>query len=152
MNHLETLPAWRSTAIVMTYDNSDGWYDHVLGPVQTESQTSLDSLTGAGQCGSQLAQVPKTSSGQPEQGRCGLGPRLPFLVISPYAKSNYVDSTVIDQSSVLKFIEHNWGLPALGNGAADTEAGSILSLLRFGPAANTPLLLDPQTGQPVSRS
>ena len=73
VNHLESLPTWRSTAVVITYDDSDGWYDHVLGPVLTQSQTSLDTLTGTGQCGSSLAQVPQNSSGQPEQGRCGLG-------------------------------------------------------------------------------
>ncbi|MGH3410782.1 MAG: phospholipase C, partial [Streptosporangiaceae bacterium] len=152
VNHLESLPAWRSTAIIITWDDSDGWYDHVLGPVQTESQTSLDSLTGPGQCGHQAARVPTTSTGAPEPGRCGLGPRLPFLVISPFARSDYVDSTVIDQSSVVKFIEYNWGLPALGNGAADAEAGSILSLFSFRSAPNRPLFLNPATGEPAARA
>jgi phospholipase C len=151
VNHLESLPAWRSTAIIITWDDSDGWYDHVLGPIQTESQTSLDSLTGPGQCGHQAGQVPTTRSGAPEPGRCGLGPRLPFLVISPYAKSDYVDSTVIDQSSVVKFIEYNWGLPALGNGAADAEAGSVRSMFSFRSASNRPLFLNPATGEPVAR-
>ena len=117
--------------MVVTWDDSDGWYDHVLAPVITESQTSLDALTGTGECGSMLGQVPVDSAGQPEQGKCGLGPRLPFLVISPWAKSNYVDNTLIDQSSVVKFIEYNWNLPALGNGAADAAAGSILSMFNF---------------------
>jgi phospholipase C len=151
VNRLESRPAWRSTAIIITWDDSDGWYDHVLGPIQTESQTSLDSLTGPGQCGHQAAQVPVTRAGAPEQGRCGLGPRLPFLVISPYAKSDYVDSTVIDQSSVVRFIEYNWGLPALGNGAADAEAGSILSMFSFRSAPSRPLFLNPATGEPVAR-
>jgi phospholipase C len=152
VNHLEALPTWPSTAIIVTWDDSDGWYDHVLGPVQTESQTSLDSLTGPGQCGHQARQVPKTSSGKPEEGRCGLGPRLPFLVISPFAKSDYVDAAVIDQSSVLKFIEYNWRLPALGNGAADADAGSIDSMFSFRSAANAPLFIDPRTGEPVTRA
>ena len=47
VNHLQSLGTWKSTAIVITYDDSDGWYDHVLGPVLTQSQTSLDTLTGA---------------------------------------------------------------------------------------------------------
>ena len=42
------------------------------------------------------------------QGRCGYGPRLPLLVISPYAKANFVDHTMTDQSSILRFIEDNW--------------------------------------------
>ncbi len=147
VNHLEALPSWRSTAVIITWDDSDGWYDHVLGPIQTQSQTSLDSLTGTGQCGHQAAQVPGTSSGTPEQGRCGLGPRLPFLVISPYAKSDYVDSTVIDQSSVVKFIEYNWGLPMLGNGAADADAGSILPMFVFRSPPNRRLFLNPDHGR-----
>jgi phospholipase C len=150
VNHLESLPAWRSTAIIITWDDSDGWYDHVLGPIQTESQTALDSLTGPGQCGHQAAQVPTTSTGAPEPGRCGLGPRLPFLVISPYAKSDYVDSTVIDQSSVVKFIEYNWGLPSLGNGAADAAAGSILSMFHFESPSNRGLFINPASGEPAS--
>jgi phospholipase C len=131
INRLEALPTWKSTAIVLTWDDSDGWYDHVMGPLVTQSQTSLDELTGTGLCGSQLAQVPVDSKGKAEQGRCGVGPRLPFLVISPWARSNWVDNTFIDQSSVVKFIEYNWGLPALGNGAADNAAGSILSMFDF---------------------
>ena len=150
INHLESLSTWKSTAVVVTWDDSDGWYDHVLGPLLTQSQTSLDALTGTGQCGSQASQVPVNSNGQPEQGKCGLGPRLPFLVISPWAKSNYVDSTVIDQSSIVKFIEYNWGLPAMGNGAADTDAGSILPMFDFRSPPNRRLFLDPTTGEPVS--
>jgi phospholipase C len=150
INHLESLRTWRSTAIVLTWDDSDGWYDHVLGPLINQSQTSLDELTGTGRCGSQLAQVPRNSRGKPEQGRCGVGPRLPFLVISPWARSNFVDNTFIDQSSVLKFIEYNWHVPALGNGAADTAAGSLLFMFRFSGPPNRRLFLNPATGEPTS--
>jgi phospholipase C len=148
INRLESLPTWKSTAIVITWDDSDGWYDHVLAPVITESQTALDFLTGTGECGSMLSQVPVNSAGQPEQGKCGPGPRLPFLVISPFAKSNFVADNLIDQSSVVKFIEYNWRLPALGNGAADMAAGSILPMFDF-RSSNPPLFLNPSTGEPV---
>jgi phospholipase C len=152
INQLESLPTWKSTAVIVTWDDSDGWYDHVLAPVITESQTSLDALTGTGECGSQLSLVPVNSANEPEQGKCGLGPRLPFLVISPWARSNLVDNTLIDQSSVVKFIEYNWGLPALGNGAADTAAGSILSMFDFSgrQGYNNKLFLNPATGEPIS--
>ena len=149
INQLEALPTWKSTAVVITWDDSDGWYDHAFGPLLTQSQTSLDALTGTGLCGSSASQVPVNSAGQPEQGRCGLGPRLPFLVISPWARSNWVDNTLIDQSSVVKFIEYNWHLPTLGNGAADGMAGSILSMFNFsghGPRNNA-LFLNPATGE-----
>ena len=153
INQLESLPTWKSTAVIVTWDDSDGWYDHVLAPVITESQTSLDALTGTGECGSQLSLVPVNSANEPEQGKCGLGPRLPFLVISPWARSNFVDNTLIDQSSVVKFIEYNWGLPALGNGAADTAAGSTLSMFDFSgrQGYNRKLFLNPATGEPISQ-
>jgi len=144
VNHLESLRTWNSTAIVVTWDDSDGWYDHVLAPIITGSQTSLDALTGTAQCGSN---VPVNSTGGAEQGKCGLGPRLPFLVISPWAKSNFVDNTLIDQSSVVKFIEYNWNLTDMGNGAADDAAGSILSMFDF-HHYNFPLFLNPTTGEP----
>jgi phospholipase C len=147
INHLEKLPTWSSTAVVITWDDSDGWYDHVLGPVVTASETTKDSLTAMGACGSSTI-VPTNSSGQPEQGRCGVGPRLPFLVVSPYARQNWVSDTLIDQSSVVKFIEGNWSLPALGNGAADTPAGSLLPMFDFSSGHAPKLFLDPSTGEP----
>ncbi len=57
--------------------------------------------------------------GQPENGRCGFGPRLPFMVISPYAKANHIDHTMIDQASVVNFIEYNWGLGEIKGSAAN---------------------------------
>ena len=94
LNNLQKRPEWRSTAVVIAYDDSDGWYDDVLAPVQTQSQTALDTLTGAGQCGATAARVPASGAGQPQQARCGLGPRLPLLVISPFARRNFVDFPV----------------------------------------------------------
>ncbi len=147
INHLESLPTWRSTAVVVTWDDSDGWYDHVLGTTISGSQVSgLDALTNPGQCGS-AATVPTNSSDQPEQGKCGVGPRLPFLVVSPYAGQNVVSHSLIDQSSVVKFIEQNWSLPAMGDGAADGPAGSLNSLFDFSGPPAPPLFLNPSTGE-----
>ncbi|MGN6679971.1 MAG: phospholipase C [Streptosporangiaceae bacterium] len=151
INHLQSLPSWKSTAVVITYDDSDGWYDHVLGPVMTQSQTSLDALTAPGQCGASASQVPQNSQSQPEQGRCGLGARMPFLLVSPWARSNYVSSTVLDQASVVKFIEDNWHVPAMGNGASDTGAGSFGLMFNFGGRPQPPLFLDPKSGEPAKR-
>jgi len=138
INQLQRMPTWSSTAVVITYDDSDGWYDHQLGPILNQSQTPLDALSGPGQCGTNPAKVPSTDSGAPEQARCGFGPRVPFLVISPYARANFVSSHLIDQSSVVRFIEDNWSLGRLGNGSADALAGSITSMFDFtrcqGPA------------------
>ena len=62
----------------------------------------------------------------PYQTRCGYGPRQPLLVISPFAKRNFVDHTVTDQSSVLRFIEDNWETGRIGNFSFDTKAGFAL--------------------------
>jgi len=149
LNRLQSLPSWKSTAVVITWDDSDGWYDHVLGNVQTQSQTSLDTLTNPGQCGANIKQVPMNSAGMPEQGKCGLGPRLPMLVISPYSKSNFVDNVSMDQSSVVSFIEQNWSLPAMGNGAADAAAGSLDTMFNFqGPTVGR-VFLNPATGEVI---
>jgi phospholipase C len=151
INRLERLRTWSSTAVVIAYDDSNGWYDHQLGPIVSQSQTPMDQLSGPGACGANAAAVPVGDGGAPQQARCGLGPRLPFLVISPFARPNHVDSGVIDQSSVVRFIEDNWALGRLGGGSADAVAGSIDTMLSFRRAAAEPLFLDPGTGEPVRR-
>src|SRR5579864_2449576 len=127
INHLERLPSWRSTAVVILYDDSDGWYDHQMGPIITQSQTPLDALTGPGTCGTNTSKVP---DGQ--QTRCGVGPRQPLLVISPFAKRNFVDGTLTTQASVVKFIEDNWlGGERIGNGSADAWTGTLDNMFNF---------------------
>jgi phospholipase C len=148
INRLEKLPTWRSTAVIINYDDSDGWYDQVMSPILVQSQTKLDTLSGAGQCGDNPARVPVSSAGEAEEARCGMGPRLPFMVISPYAKSDYVDNQIIDQSSIDAFIEDNWGLPRLGNGATDAIAGTINAMFDFSHPDFRPLFLSPSTGEP----
>src|SRR5579875_63640 len=151
IDRLQALPTWRSTAVVINYDDSDGWYDQVMSPILVQSQTSLDTLTGQGQCGASASKVPASSAGQPEEARCGMGPRLPFMVISPYARPNYVDNQMIDQSSIPAFIEDNWKLPRIGNGSTDAIAGSIMSMFDFSRPDMQRLFLDPVTGEPVHR-
>ena len=78
-------------------------------------------------------------------------PRLPLLLISPFAKKNFVDNTVTDQSSIIRFIEDNFGLGRIGGGSSDAYAGSTLSMFDFTGHADEGedvLLLDPSTGQP----
>ena len=150
INHLEKLRSWKSTAVIVLYDDSDGWYDHQIGPIVSQSQTTLDTLTNPGQCGANPAKVPTTDSGTPEQARCGVGPRQPLLVVSPFAKRNYVDNTFTDQSSVVQFIEDNWlGGQRVGNGGADATAGTLDNLFSFRGETNSPLFLNPSTGEPT---
>jgi phospholipase C len=138
INRLQRLPQWAQMAIIVAYDDSDGWYDHVMPPIVRHSNTSEDALTGPGQCGSNPALM--------SPGRCGFGPRVPLLVISPWAKENFVDHTVIDQSSILRFIEDNWQLGRIGEGSADEAAGSLLEMFDFGKPRSVQLILDPETG------
>ena len=83
-------------------------------------------------------------------GRCGYGPRQPFLVISPFAKKNYVDHRVTDQSSILRFIEDNWTLGRIGNGSADAIAGTIDGMFDFASEGGSRLILDPTSGRVIS--
>jgi phospholipase C len=72
-----------------------------------------------------------------------------MLVISPYAKSNFVDHSLTDQSSVVKFIEENWELPQIGNGSFDQVAGSIQHMFNFNDKRTDKVILNPSTGQVV---
>jgi phospholipase C len=65
------------------------------------------------------------------QDRCGYGGRMPLLIISPFAKENYVDHQIIDQTSILRFIEDNWQLGHIGDQSFDEKASSILSMFNF---------------------
>jgi phospholipase C len=76
-------------------------------------------------------------------------PRLPLLVISPYARPNFVDHTLTDQTSILRFIEDNWlGGQRLGAGSFDPIAGSVQNMFDFTQTSNPTLLLNARTGEP----
>jgi phospholipase C len=140
INAIQRSPQWASTAVVIAYDDSDGWYDHVTPPLVNGSN---DPATDQALCRSRPA-----SGGYAD--RCGYGPRLPLLVISPYSRVGHVDHTLTDQSSVLRFIEDNWRLGRIGDHSYDARAGSLSGLLdlRGRPHAQ-PVLLDGKTGAVV---
>ena len=152
INFLEQQPDWKNTAIVLTWDDSDGWYDHAFAKTTNPSfDKEADQLDGPGRCGSGTP-LPGVA-GKPVNGRCGPGTRLPFLVISPWAKANYVSHSSISQASVVRFIEDNWLKgERLGGGSFDASTGSIMNMFDFSPAGgrNLPLFLDPETGTPVA--
>ncbi len=155
---------WASggVAIIIAYDDSDGWYDHVTGPIVSPSNingTTLpaaisadgytapgasvdDNFAGVGNCG--------TPNAGAAPARCGHGPRLPLVVISPYANSNFVDHTLTNQASIINFIESNWNLgyidgptaPPNGQASFDRLSGTLNGLFNFdNPPNTTPLLL-----------
>jgi phospholipase C len=147
LNSLQESPDWGNTAVFVMWDDSDGWYDHVMGPLVSQSATLQDALTN-GSCGTAAKALGGT------QGRCGYGPRLPFIVVSPWAKVNSVDHTITDQSSAIRFIEDNWLQgKRLGGGSFDGLAGSPTNLFDFdeGHAHTRKLILDPTTGKSVDK-
>jgi phospholipase C len=159
INTLQTTPEWASTAVVILYDDSDGWYDHQEPPVVNPSSTPADALNGPGVCkvglqqGRPVATTPLNGSfGLSAQGRCGYGTRIPVIVVSHFAKVNHVDHTLIDQSSVLRFIEDNWlaGQRIQPGGSFDTIAGPLNDMFDFEQGGAPRLFLDPATGAVVS--
>ena len=163
INALMQSPDWPSTAIVINYDDSDGFYDHLdpgvvnpsLSPAENRTNTHLSGPT-SGQCGPS----PQTSAplaGQ--QGRCGFGPRLPMIVISPFARHNHVDHNVSDQASPTNFVEFNWHLAGI-SGSADQILAStdrqadipfdLAGMFDFEDGDNPRLILDTTTGQLVA--
>ena len=170
INALQKSPFWESTAVVITYDDSDGWYDHQMPSIVNPSTSPyVDVLNGPSNCstGAQQREDGKLpnrktplngTGGLPVLGRCGYGTRIPLLVISPWAKDNYVDHTLLDQTSVIRFIEDNFldGKRIQPGGSFDSIGNSIESMFDF----NRPLwdvhartlILDPSTGAPVKPS
>jgi phospholipase C len=137
----------QNTAIIIAWDDPDGWYDHVVPPVVQRSNTAVDFHCG---------------NGNPAPGdsyaRCGLGRRQPPMVISPWARTHYVDHAVTEQASILAFIERNWDLgyidgpiaPPAGTGSVDRYAGSLEGMFDFERRPNVrPLILDPIKGTVV---
>jgi phospholipase C len=152
INAIMRSPFWNSTAIIILYDDSDGWYDHQMSPIvnpsavlQAASAGNSDQLNGPGVCGhgTPLSDI---------EGRCGYGPRQPLLVISPFARTNFVDHTLTDQSSVMRFIEDNWGTGQIGGGSFDQIAGPLANMFDFAQGGSgfgsRKLILDPTTGEP----
>jgi phospholipase C len=148
INSLQRSKYWKETAVVVAYDDSDGWYDHQMGPIVNQSQDPANDALRGTDCGTNAG---VTLGGY--QDRCGYGPRLPLLVISPFARSNAVDHSVTDQTSILRFIEDNWHTGRIGNASFDQRAAGLGGLFSFGKgghsAGNGSFLLDPATGQPA---
>jgi phospholipase C len=149
INAIENSSYWANTAIIIAYDDSDGWYDH-LNNFTNGSQSAADAT---GFCNKTPTLLGITGT-TPVQGRCGYGPRLPLLVISPWAKKNFVDNTVTDQSSVSRFIEDVFlNSTRIGGGSTDTVAGSLMNMFNFtstvAPNPNV-VVLNPTTGAVTS--
>jgi phospholipase C len=106
LNALGGSKYWRSTAVVVTWDDFGGFYDHVPPP-------HVDLY--------------------------GLGPRVPALIISPWAKRGYIEKRTLEFSSVLKLIETVFDLPSMTS--RDRRANDMLDVFSFRGAPRPPLIL-----------
>jgi phospholipase C len=114
-------PKWPRTLLIYTYDEHGGYYDHVAPP----RAIPPDNIP------------PALSPGDPAAGYDMYGPRVPAVVISPYAKPGGVTNELHDHTSVLATIEAKWNLPALT--LRDANAKHVMDFLN--PAE--PALLEP---------
>jgi phospholipase C len=143
INQIEESKFWSSTAIVITYDDSDGWYDHQAPKIVNGSNTAQDAAI----CSS----APMTLGSFPD--RCGFSQRLPMLVISPWTRANHVSNNLTDTASVTKFIENNWlGGQRISGGSYDAISGRLDSangLFDWFAPHFKPVILNPATGAVV---
>jgi len=124
-------PLWPETALVFTYDEHVGFYDHVPPPAACPP-----------------GDFPSDS---PEGEFDRLGFRVPFIVVSPYARPGYVSDQVTDHSSVVRLLEARYLLPALTG--RDANAWPLLDLFDFsGPALLDPPPLAPAPVDEVQRA
>ncbi|MFF3564863.1 phosphocholine-specific phospholipase C [Streptomyces sp. NPDC002574] len=94
---------WSRTALLITYDENDGFFDHVVPPFPAASAAqgkSTVDVTGDLYAG----------SGSRPAGPYGLGQRVPMFVVSPWSKGGYVCSQTFDHTSILQLIERRFGV------------------------------------------
>ncbi len=144
INAVEQSKYWASTAVVVTYDDSDGWYDHAAPKVVNGSD---DATTDAAICTSVAVTIGAAND------RCGYSQRLPLVVISPWTRQNYVSGNLTNTASVVKFIEDNWLHGKSIPGSFDASSGSLDApggVLDFKAYPHLkPVILNPSTGAVV---
>jgi phospholipase C len=154
INSIEKSKYWPSTAIVITYDDSDGWYDHQAPVIINGSNAGINTGTTPPSAYDTALCTEVAVTVGTANGRCGYSQRLPMVVISPYTRQNYVSSNLTDTASVVKFIEDNWLGGESIKGSFDKSSGSLYAkggLLDFDVSPHlTPVILDPTTGAVVS--
>jgi phospholipase C len=146
VNQIEESKYWSSTAIVITYDDSDGWYDHQAPTIINGSNNpAIDTA---------MCEATAVTIGT-GNGRCGYSQRLPMVVISPWTRDNYVSHNLTNTASIVKFIEDNWLDGQRISGSFDASSGSLDArggLLDFKVRPHTdPVILDPATGAVVRK-
>ncbi|MEY9995980.1 phospholipase C [Streptomyces sp. V4I8] len=94
---------WSKTALFITFDENDGFFDHVVPPLPPKDASRGKSTVDVS------LDLYKGDSNRPA-GPYGLGPRVPMLVVSPWSKGGYVNSETLDHTSILRFMERRFGV------------------------------------------
>ncbi|MEW1865794.1 alkaline phosphatase family protein [Streptomyces sp. NPDC088194] len=140
INAIQSSADWKDTAVVVAYDDSDGWYDHAYAVPHNGSKDTTVGSNGKAADSPACQAGPAAAQGYND--RCGPGTRQPLLVISPYSKVNSVDHTQTEQASITKFIEDNWKTGRIGDGSFDARAGSLTGAFDFKHPNNKQVLLN----------
>ncbi|HEY2345605.1 MAG TPA: alkaline phosphatase family protein [Xanthomonadaceae bacterium] len=153
LNFLQERSEWKDTAVVIAWDDSDGWYDHQMPPIVNQSSSGEDTLSGHSCGDGDTALAGIAGEAKHAQGRCGYGPRLPLLVVSPWSRRNFVDHTITDQTSIIRFVEDNWLRgQRIGQGSFDELANPLDNLFDFhagwAERSSGRLILSETTGEP----
>lgn len=93
---------WSKTALLITYDENDGFFDHIVPPYAPAAQRGGSTVDTTGE-------LYAGSSSQPA-GPYGLGQRVPMLVVSPWSKGGWVCSQTLDHTSVIRLMEERFGV------------------------------------------
>src|SRR5262249_6721460 len=118
--------AWQTSAFILTYDEGGGLFDHVP-PQPTVAPDGIAPILGPGDINADF-----TFTGQ----------RMPFILVSPWAKPHFVSHKVRDFTAILKLIQTRFGLPSLT--ARDAAQDDMTEFFDFSPL--TPPLLTPPSG------
>jgi phospholipase C len=130
INAVLTGPAWDRTALILTYDEHGGYYDHVPPPAAIPPD-NIGPILQPGEDGF--------------DGFARYGFRVPFTLVSPWSRPNYVSHQVFDHTSILKLVETKWNLPALTY--RDANATAMLDMLDLHKAA---FAIPPMLAQPLA--
>jgi phospholipase C len=146
IRHVMAGPGWPGTLLIWLYDEHGGYYDHVPPPAAVPpddvegrslvgSRTRFDRVLRLLRPG-QVAGKEQLDAGPHRYDRYGF--RVPAVIVSPYARPDYVCSEVLDHTSVLRLVEEKWNLPPLT--ARDAAAATPLGALDL---SSPPAFLDP---------
>ena len=97
---------WSKTVFIVTFDENDGFFDHVVPPVPANDPSGTGSTVPVTE---EWYDLPESVNSYPA-GWYGLGPRVPMLVVSPWSRGGWVNSEVFDHTSLIQFIEQRFGV------------------------------------------